>query len=175
MEIEDIQEYYRKLEEDALRKGRLYTWNTEAGIFGAVNCREMYGFFRKAGLNHYKHFLDLGSGDGRVVLIASLFTDATGIEFDGGLHHTAEEAKRALKGRCTFLKEDFLHHNISKYDFLFINPDKGFQRGVQQKLMQDMRKDAVLYIYNEIFAPEGFLKGKKEWCSMIPVVKYTKK
>ena len=40
---------------------------------GPSGTQDIYDFFVKIKLERYKNFIDLGSGDGKVVLIASLF------------------------------------------------------------------------------------------------------
>ena len=66
-------------------------WN--ASIAG-----EVYEAFKKIKLNKFKNFLDIGSGDGKVVMIASLFCkNAEGIEIDKSLHNKSVQIKNKFK------------------------------------------------------------------------------
>src|SRR3989344_348569 len=86
--------FYRNL----LKMGRLPMWSTEKGFWNASIAEEVYQAFKKIKLNKFKNFLDIGSGDGKVVLIASLFfKNAEGIEIDQFLHNKAIEIKNKLK------------------------------------------------------------------------------
>ena len=134
--------------------------------------QDIYDFFVKIKLQQYKNFIDLGSGDGKVVLIASLFVKATGIEFDKELVKTGVKIRDELKLKAEFIKGDFLEHDISKYDFIFINPDKGFDKGLEEKLIKEM--NGKLFVYNNIFLPRFLKKGKTYLFDGIPIIQYTK-
>jgi len=78
-------------------------------------------------LDQYSHMADLGSGDGIVVAIASLFTQATGYEVDEWLYEKSIELWDILKfSKATFLQADFLRADLSGHDLLFLYPDKPF-------------------------------------------------
>ena len=117
--------------------------------------------------------IDLGSGDGKVVLIASLFTKATGIEYDKELVKKSAEIRDKLGLKCDFIRGDFLKHDLSKYDVIFINPDKGFHKGTEDKLLKELK--GKLIVYNFVFAPRFLKKGKTYWLEQVPVTVYTKK
>jgi hypothetical protein len=169
--FEEILDVYSEHEKELQQQGKNLYWDTDKGIFGTSRMRAVYEFFKKIKLEKYKNFLDLGSGDGRIVLIASLFTKATGIEFDLKLHRKAEEIKRRLGLDCTFIKGDYMQQDISQYDIIFINPDKGFIWGLDNKLSLELKGE--LYVYNEVFQPNALKKGKKFWAMGSPIVKYT--
>jgi len=83
--------------------------------------------------------LDLGSGDGKIVLIASLFTkSAAGIEFDEELVKKGIEIRDKLGLKCDLICADYMEHDFSQYDILFINPDKSFHHGLEEKLLREM-------------------------------------
>ena len=67
-----------------------------------------------------------------------------------------------------------MNHDLSKYDFIYINPDKGFDQGLENKLLKEMKKDALLVVYNIIFKPRFLEKGKTYWFSELPIVIYTR-
>ena len=125
--------FYRSL----LQRGRLPMWSTEKGFWNASVSDEIYDAFRKIKLNKFRNFLDIGSGDGKVVLIASLFCrNAEGVEIDDLLHHKALEIKEKLGfGNVAFHSKDFFEHDFSKYDVLFTAPDAPFERGLENKLL----------------------------------------
>ena len=70
---------------------------TSAGYWAASDPKFLFELFRKLRLGKCRKFLDLGSGDGVVVAVASLFTTAAGIEIDKALHNDALQIKNKLK------------------------------------------------------------------------------
>ena len=165
----DIEKEYWKFEQELLRKGIAFK-ETEKGIWGSVSCDEILEIFKKINLNKYKNFLDLGSGDGRVVLIASLFTKATGIEYDRELHEKAEEIKKKLGINAELINGDYMDYDLGKYDIIFINPDKNFKE-IEGKLMKEFR--GVLVVYNNIFLPRFLKKKRVLWVEQKPVYVYS--
>jgi 16S rRNA A1518/A1519 N6-dimethyltransferase RsmA/KsgA/DIM1 with predicted DNA glycosylase/AP lyase activity len=169
--FQQIKNEYDKFYNSLLRKGKLPMGDTDIGFWGASISEDVFEFFRKIKLQNFRHFIDLGSGDGKVALIASLFTKSTGIEFDSDLHKKAVEIRDRLKLNASIVKGDFLKQDLSKYDIMFINPDKPFSKGLERKLMKDMK--GVLFVYNMIYRPDNLKKGKTYWISNIPITKYT--
>ena len=156
-------------------KGDSRRSHTKKGIWGPAGTQDVYDFFVKIKLQNFKNFVDLGSGDGKVVLIASLFgVDATGIEFDRELMKVGIKIKEELGLKANFINGDLLQQDLSKYDFLFINPDKGFENKIEDKLLKDMDPKARLFVYNNIFLPRFLKKGKTYWFEGIPIIEYTK-
>src|SRR3989338_5665975 len=94
--ILEIKSAYAKFEHDLMKSGKLPMHSTDVGFWHGSNIDEIFQLFREIKLDRYKNFLDLGSGDGRVTLIASLFTSSTGIEFDKNLVEKAEEIKSII-------------------------------------------------------------------------------
>ncbi len=170
-------DYYRSL----LSKGKLLVRDTDAGIWGYASASVCFEFFKKINLDKCKNFIDLGSGDGKVVAIASLFTNSIGIEADKELVDDSLKIKEGLvkhkiiqPERCKLIKDDFLkqEYDLSKYDIIFINPDKLFTLEFEQKLVKELT--GTLYIYNNIFAPKMLEKGKTHWISQMPIITYTR-
>jgi 16S rRNA A1518/A1519 N6-dimethyltransferase RsmA/KsgA/DIM1 with predicted DNA glycosylase/AP lyase activity len=129
----------------------------------------------KINLQKFKNFIDIGSGDGKVVLIASLFEiDAVGIEFDKKLIDVGIKIQKKLGLKAKFIQGDFLKHDLSEYDFIFINPDKSFEFGLEEKLLNEMHPKAKLFVYNNIFLPIKLKKGKTYWFGEIPIIGYRK-
>ena len=83
----DIKNEYDEFYKIILKSGKLPMWNTQKGFWSASIAEEVYNTFKRIDLNKFQNFLDLGSGDGKVVMIASLFCkNAEGVEVDSFLH-----------------------------------------------------------------------------------------
>lgn len=136
-------DFYRSL----LKKGKLPMRSTEKGFWNASITDEVFDAFKKIKLSKFKNFLDIGSGDGKVVLIASLFCkNAEGVEIDELLHHKALEIQSKLKiSNAAFHNKDFFEHDFSKYDVLFTAPDAPFERGLENKLLKEMNGKLIHY------------------------------
>jgi hypothetical protein len=134
-----------------LRKGKLPMWATEKGYWDAAISDDVFELFKQMKLHKFNSFVDLGSGDGKVVLIASLFgLKATGIEHDKWLHDSAVQFKQKLSHipdtqNAEFIQQDFLEHDLSKYDVVFIHPDTPMHRGLQNKLLEELNGKLVVY------------------------------
>ncbi len=140
-----IKEEYSNFHAELLKKGMLPVRSTERGFWGISVCDEIFELFQKINLSGYRNLIDLGSGDGRVVLIASLFTDTIGIEYDQELINKSLEIKRKLGLSASFLKEDFYNHDLSQYDLIFSFPDEPLYRGLDNKLKKELRGRLILY------------------------------
>ena len=134
--------------------------STSKGFWNASIAGEVYEAFKKLKLSKFKNFLDIGSGDGKVVLIASLFCrNAEGVEIDKFLHSKAVEIKDKFKiGNAAFHNKDFFEHDFSKYDALFLAPDAPLERGLENKLLNEMKGKLIHYGHH--FQPK-FLKSRK--------------
>jgi hypothetical protein len=171
--FEEIAKEYDTFYKSLLKKGKMILRDTEKGIWGISVSENVYDLFKKINLSKYKNFLDLGSGDGKVVLIASLFgVKATGIEYDKELYNKSVKIKSKLNLKAEFIKGDFFKHDWSKYDIIFINPDQGFHKGVEDKLLKEL--NGKLFVYNFVFEPRFLKKGKKYWFDQTPVTVYSK-
>lgn len=147
-----------------LKQGRLPMGSTRVGFWGASVTSEIFRLFHQVGLKDYSHFLDLGSGDGRVVMIASLFTRASGIEFDGYLHSVAEYMKTQLANiphteRTRFIQGNFYHYSLRDYDMIFINPDQPLDKGLERKLLDEM--NGTLLVAGHHYHPKNLIKHKQ--------------
>ena len=135
--------FYRSL----LQKGKLPMRSTEKGFWNAAISDEIYKAFKKINLSKFKNFLDIGSGDGKVVLIASLFCkNAEGIEIDNFLHNKAIEMKNKFKiNNAVFHNKDFFRHDFSRYDILFLSPDAPLERGLENKFLKELNGKLIHY------------------------------
>ncbi|HZX45576.1 MAG TPA: methyltransferase domain-containing protein [Candidatus Nanoarchaeia archaeon] len=150
-------DYYKEL----LRNGKLPLRSTELGFWNAAITGEVFEAFRKLKLSKKSSFIDLGSGDGKVTLLASLFCSrAEGIEIDDELHHKALEIKDKLGiSNVVFHHDDFNEHSIEGYDIVFINPDKPLQRGLEKKLLNELSGKLILFGHH--FHPSNLVKEKE--------------
>lgn len=170
--FKEIEKEYDILEAE-LRKTKGLVFDTEKGIYGTAKCERVYNLFCKIGLQRYRSFLDLGSGDGRVVLIASLFTKSAGIEINKFFVEKGESIRDKLGLKCSFIHGDFTKHNLSKYDLIFINPDKMWDRELENKIVKEFK--GLLFVNNNIFLPNLLRKGKSYWFGSIPMIRYSMK
>ena len=153
-----IKEEYDDFYSSLLKGGKLPMWNTEKGFWNAAIAYEVCEAFKKIGLEKFSNFLDIGSGDGKVVLIASLFCkNADGVEIDEFLHGKAVEMRRKFGiNNARFHNSDFLLHDFSQYDMLFIAPDAPFERGIENKLLKEMTGKLIHYGHH--FHPRALKK-----------------
>jgi len=168
-----IKDEYNKFYNGLLRQGKINCRDTGIGLWGCSSPDAIFAFFKEIRLERFNNFLDLGSGDGIVVLMASLFTNAKGIEFDKELHDKAIEIKEKLGMDADFEKMDFNNALLSGYDFIFINPDTSFTRNsVEKKLLHEMK--GILAVYNNIFTPNYLKKGDTFLHDQIPITVWSR-
>lgn len=142
----EIKNAYDSLYKQMLSQGRL-TWKpTEKGYWGMSVCEEVFELFRRIGLSKEHKLVDLGSGDGKVPIIGSVFgAECTGIECDDELHGIAENMKQKLGVQnVNFVKGDFLQHNLSSYGIVFLHPDQKMTV-LEQKLLRELNGHLLVY------------------------------
>ncbi len=146
---QEYEEYYNSF----LKQGKLPLGATEKGFWGAAVAEEVLELFERIEIKKFKNFIDLGSGDGKVVLIVSLFgVDAAGIEFDKDLFNKAVEIKNKFNLDCRFMNSDFYEMDLSEFGLIFVNPDAPFEKGLERKLLKQMK--GKLVVYGEQFKPK---------------------
>ena len=133
--IEQIKAMYRNFEQFLLKNGLVLAKDTGIGYWGVTNMNDLHQAFTQIEIHKHKHLLDLGSGDGRAVLLAAaLGIKATGVEADDWLINCSLDIKRKLDlphfQNVLFLKDDFMKMDIKPYDLLYVSPDKPFHRGL---------------------------------------------
>jgi len=120
----DIEKACKELHEKYGRSDLLYK-TTLKGFWATSIIQDVYEAFEWVGLQNYSHFIDLGSGDGRVVAVASLFTKATGVEIDPDLYELSTRLKKSLSiNNIEFYLGDFEELDFSNFDFIYIYPDQ---------------------------------------------------
>ncbi len=160
-----IKETYDNFHRFLLKNRMLPFKFTEKGVWGVTPIEETYRFFKKINLSKFNSFIDLGSGDGRVVLIASLFNlFSKGIEYDDWLVKVSKHIMENLKLRhfknVEIVKSDFELHPISSYDVVFINPDRPFYRGLEEKIKKELK--GILIVHGYEFQPYTLKKVNEE-------------
>ena len=156
--FQKVRKVYDNFHRHMLSQGRLMVKDTDIGYWGISPTRELFELFQKTKLDKHNKFIDLGSGDGRAVLVADLFTNATGIEYDKELHGFAVEFGKKLNSRAKFLNMDFMKHNLSAYDYIFIHPDNHISRSLEEKLMSEMNPSSKLIVFGPHKHPESMQK-----------------
>jgi len=168
---QEYDNFYRNL----LEKGNLPMRSTELGFWNAAISDEVYEVFKKLALQKFNSFIDLGSGDGKITLIASLFCkQAEGIEIDDELFEKSQKMKEKLNIKNSdFHHNDFHNHPISDYDVVFINPDKPMERGTEKKLLKELNGKLILYGHH--FHPKNLKKDKSLTVDNTLVTLYSRK
>ena len=137
-------------------EGYRFHKDTGKGFWLSSVSDEVFDMFRAIRLERFDHFADLGSGDGRVAAIASLFTNATGIEWDDELVQRSIDIKEKLDLKNLKLeKGDFHQKELGVYDILFINPDNPLDR-LEEKIMKEFEGDLI--VCGGLFLPEKLIK-----------------
>ena len=169
-DFQAIKRYFESKDKELSKKGRLPLGSTEKGFWGVTHLDDFYTWCKLVKLEDFKQFIDLGSGDGRIAAVASLFTDATGVEYDEKLHAEAEAAAKALTSKTHFIKADYTQLDLSKYDIWFCYADHNFEW-----LTHKQHELIHLYLYHDTFHPSFLFKEKTIWIGQIPVFHYTSK
>jgi len=154
----EIKKEYDIFYRDLLRHGKLPLRDTGKGFWSHTIAEEVYEAFKKLKLQKFRTLIDLGSGDGKVVLIASLFCKrAVGIEIDNELHQKALEIQRKISiPNAIFYNNDYFSNSISEFDVVFLNPDAPMHRGLEKKLLNEL--NGKLIHHGHHFHPENLKK-----------------
>ncbi len=134
-----------------LEKGRFYPFLLE----DLLSAFELY---LKPGVR----FLDLGSGDGRVVFLAALLgADASGIEYDKQMFQTSRRALQALedlleRDRVHLKRGDFFKSSWSGYDVIFYFDLTSFEQNrLRKKIAAELDPGARLLVGHQRSAFPG--------------------
>lgn len=165
-----IQQYFAGLDSNKENKDEETVFKTNKGIFGTSDTQTIFDFFMQIRLDKKKQFVDLGSGDGRVVIIAALFTKAIGIESDKKLHEESIQHAIALHSTAEFLQQDYETYDFSKSDILFSYADHFFTPSFIKLLEKEF--SGSLFIYQGVFLPENLPKGRTYWVGQTPLISY---
>ncbi len=124
----------------------------DKGLFYPILLEDMLPAFERYVASGTR-FLDLGSGDGRVVFLAAVLgADAAGIEYDKQMVKISRRAARALKGlidpgRAKVIRGDFFESTWSGYDVIFFFDLSSFEpERVRRKLRRELDTGAHLIV-----------------------------
>jgi len=180
MDIDDkfklIEHHFTSRDNQRRKEGKPLHHDTAHGIWGPSSMLDAYELFTRMRLDERDGFADLGSGDGRIALIASLFTHSTGIEGDAALHDIAVHAKKELLpqipelARCAFTHGDYTREDLGKYAVLFTFADHTWDAEFERKMLRECK--GMLLSYNKIFLPSILKKGRTYWIQQLPIVSY---
>lgn len=162
-----IEENFPKLENFFLMKDRDISnlmKKSTVGFFGSSELVHLFDLFQEIDLKSYWSFVDLGSGDGRIVFLASLFTSAIGVEQDKELYKLSlrrkEELGDLILSPTEFKNKDFFKENLEEYGLVFINPAMPFY---QDRFEEFLSKNKANYLIDITLFEPRFLKKKKEF------------
>lgn len=164
-----IIDYFKTIDNNK-KANNTYIYKTEKGIFGVSDLEKVQKFFEKINLTHTDAFLDLGSGDGRVTILASNYCNAYGVEFEKVLVNESETHARQLNSKSNFKCNDFNNLDFSKYNVIFSFSDQFFSKQLIIKMKKEFT--GILYIYEGIFLPDRVKKGKTIWVDQTPIISY---
>jgi len=125
------------------------------GFFHHSNLEIMFEIFKS--LKNYKNFLDLGSGDGRIVFLASIFFNSSGIEKNKKLYNLSLFHKKNLGINVNFENFDYYKKDLDKYDLIFINPDSNLNN--LEKYFFNFNSHYLINV--TLFKPRYLLKIKE--------------
>ena len=128
------------------------TINLDKGLFYPFVLEDLLESFETY-VKPGEKFLDLGSGDGRVVFLANAMgADATGIEYDKGMVKISKQAMETLgekidPERVHFIKGDFFKQSWSGYDVIFYFDLTSFEHHqLRQKISKELDPGARLLV-----------------------------
>ncbi len=165
-----INDEYHKLTIKFLT-GRKLLKNTSKGTYAAAACSTIFELFKKINLSKYHSFCDLGSGDGRVVAVASTFTTAAGIECDHELVEVSKSIVDKLQLQsCSYFEGDYLLEDLSRFEVLFINPDGPLYK--LEKKLRDTKFKGLVVVFNTLYEPLNLKKKDEFFLDMMKVGVY---
>ncbi len=179
----------RKIFEELYSKENGYLISREArkkrGIndrkltYGEVKFDSFYEIIKEVSPTSNKVFYDLGSGNGKAVILASLFGDfkkLVGIEILDELVASAsrilakykrllkEKLSGKLKQEIKFVKGDILKTDFSEADVVFTHStcfDEEFMKALAEK-MEDLKKGSLVITITQQLPSKRFRQIKKD-------------
>jgi protein-L-isoaspartate O-methyltransferase len=144
-----IRQAYNDFYKDMMLQGKVPYKDTGVGHWVMSASDDAYELFKKIQLQKSKSFLDMGSGDGKVVFIASLFTNAHGIEHDDELMNHAQQMRNKLMHiphvhKANLMKGNFMQHDLSNYDYVYWYPDKQHQQ-LDNKFKDELKGKLIVH------------------------------
>lgn len=140
----DIERLYGAWYAELSAQGATHARPTPRGLWAPSAPRDVYALLERLSAHGCKQFADLGSGDGLVTCIASLFCPATGIECDPALVERACAMRNRLGLTAQFICADYLAADLSSYDLLYVYPDKPLY-SLEEALAARLKGRLVVY------------------------------
>src|SRR5258706_4665693 len=133
----------------------------ETGIFEPSNIWDLVEIFMKENIQPGDKILDLGSGDGRVLAVASLFgAEVTGYEFDEKLYGLANEvldkiARTSIenaplidRSKIKLFRGDFFKADFNQFKFIFYYDQSNKNReAVVEKVLTQPNQNIRFLVY----------------------------
>lgn len=169
----DVMSAYDQWYRELLSQGKLPLRSTSKGFWGPTPTSSLLDLMHILKIGRFTSFCDLGSGDGKVVLLAALAgIHAEGVECDEDLHTTAVRMKQKFWiSNATFHLKDYYKHSIAPYDIVFLSPDQSPHRGLTDKLTKEL--SGHLVVVGEHFQPMHLKKEVAFTLSDLAVTHYT--
>ena len=149
---EILDEYNKQDRKQSEKEGNVIKF-TEKGFFVPSSIRQVYSFFNHINLEKYRNFIDLGAGDGRIALLASIFTKSSGIEVNEELYKKSIRNKHWLGLDANLMEGNYMEHDISQYDVVYMYPDDVIGPELNRKLKSELKGDLILF--TNTFLPKG--------------------
>ncbi len=171
-----LKDFFEKKDTELIENKGSRVFDTSHGIFGVSHLEEVNSFFTQIGLENSKGIVDLGSGDGRIAILASLFTKSLGVEADSDLNILAQTNLKEIQKiipeatKCKLVEDDYTGMDFSDYDVLFTYIDHKWPLELEENLLKKWK--GTVYCYRNIFPPEKLKKGKTYWAGQTPIVSY---
>lgn len=180
-QIKKIKEVYDRLLEEQF--GSFIFHSSDIGDFAPADIDSIYEIFEEIGLKKGQKVVDLGGGDGRFAVIASLFgAKGVAIELDNYISSIGNEAiNKRLKGFFDNElveyrpNEDLFNYSINDADVIVYYEGSGAgTKNVEEKILREAKQEAIVILYGYIESKGGFqnLKLLKKLKLHVEVVIY---
>jgi predicted nicotinamide N-methyase len=136
---------------------------------------DIVNFYKKKISNNLsdKNFIDLGSGDGRVTIWASVygFKNSHGVELSPHRHNLAiNNLKNIKSNNIRFFNDDILNHDIRNYDLMYISSicfHEDFLKKLREKIDVEGKKNSMIVCSKQMslknYKSIGQIKINQSW------------
>ncbi len=135
-----------------LNKGAPFIPNNPKKLASLLNLLK-----QKYGLEHFKKAVDLGSGDGRVVVfITKNGINCDGVELNKILYNISKGKlkKEKIESKSAIFNQDLFKKNINEYDLVILWQSPQIMKRLKNKLTKELKPGTVVCSY--YFAIPGF-------------------
>lgn len=140
---------------------KLFKKHNSSSTFGSldkVSLNDIVNFYRKKISNNLsdKNFIDLGSGDGRIPIWASMygFKNSHGVELSPNRHNMAINYLKKIKSNnISFFNDDILNHDIRNYDLMYLSSLcflNNFLKKLSEKIDVEGKKNSMIVCSKEM-------------------------